>query len=216
MALKLYMTRLSPPVRAVLLTSRAIGVELQMIEMDLMAGKHLTPAYLEMNPQHTVPTLVDGDFSVWDSHAISSYLVSKYAPNDSLYPRDLQKKALVDQRLHFDSSILHPRLTGTFFPIVFHGVKQISDEKMAGIMEAYDFVDKFLKAGDWLAGDSLTIADLCAVASISSLAVVVPIDGSKYPRLAAWYGRCQKLPYYHEANQQGLDLLATVLKSKLT
>jgi hypothetical protein len=37
-------------------------------------------------------------------------LISKYGKDDSLYPKDLQKRAVVDQRLHFDSSILFPRL----------------------------------------------------------------------------------------------------------
>lgn len=63
-----------------------------------------------MNPQHTVPTLKDGDFVLWDSHAVSTYLVGKYGNDDSLYPKDLEKRAVVDQRLHFDSGILFPRL----------------------------------------------------------------------------------------------------------
>lgn len=63
-----------------------------------------------MNPQHTVPTLDDDGFYIWDSHAISTYLVGKYGKDDSLYPRDLHKRAIIDQRLHFDSGILFPRL----------------------------------------------------------------------------------------------------------
>lgn len=47
---------------------------------------------------------------IWDSHAITAYLVEKYASDDGLYPKDLQKRAVVDQRLHFDSSILFPRV----------------------------------------------------------------------------------------------------------
>jgi glutathione S-transferase len=40
-----------------------------------------------------VPTLVDDDgFTLSDSHAIMIYLLSKYAKNDNLYPKDLKKK----------------------------------------------------------------------------------------------------------------------------
>lgn len=67
--------------------------------------------FLQLNPQHTVPTLKDGDFAIWDSHAISAYLVDKYGKDDSLYPKDLQKRAVVDQRLHFDSGVVFPRLS---------------------------------------------------------------------------------------------------------
>lgn len=64
-----------------------------------------------MNPQHTVPTFVDDDgFTMWDSHPIITYLVSKYAKSDALYPKDLKKRAVVDQRLHFESGVLFARL----------------------------------------------------------------------------------------------------------
>lgn len=63
-----------------------------------------------MNPQHTVPTMDDDGFIIWDSHAIGAYLVEKYGNDESLYPKDLQKRAVVDQRMHFDSGVLFPRL----------------------------------------------------------------------------------------------------------
>lgn len=63
-----------------------------------------------MNPQHTVPTLDDNGFVIWDSHAINGYLIGKYGKDDALYPKDVEKRAVVDQRLHFDSGILFPRL----------------------------------------------------------------------------------------------------------
>lgn len=59
-----------------------------------------------MNPQHTIPTLEDDGKKIWDSHAINAYLVGKYGKDDSLYPKDLAKRAIVDQRLHFDSGMI--------------------------------------------------------------------------------------------------------------
>jgi glutathione S-transferase len=127
MAPTLYMIHASPPVRAVLITAKAIGLDLTEKEIDFFQGEYLKPEYLkvsdllyhvefieprlQLNPQHTVPTLVDDDgFVVWDSHAIATYLVSKYAKDDSLYPKDLKKRAIVDQRLHFESGVLFARL----------------------------------------------------------------------------------------------------------
>lgn len=83
-----------------------------------------------MNPQHTIPTLADEDFIIWDSHAIAGYLVGKYSSDDSLYPKEPKKRALVDQRLHFDSGILFPRVhnlvvsTGTDVSNNYHIVIQ--------------------------------------------------------------------------------------------
>lgn len=43
------------------------------------------------------------------SHAIMTYLVGKYSKSDALYPKDLNKRAMVDQRLYFNSSVLSVR-----------------------------------------------------------------------------------------------------------
>ena len=46
------------------------------------------------------------------SHVICTYLVEKYASDDSLYPKDLKSRTLVDQRLYFDAATLFPRIRG--------------------------------------------------------------------------------------------------------
>lgn len=52
----------------------------------------------------------DDGFVLWESRAIASYLVRQYAEDDSLYPKNPQLKALVDQRLYFDATTLWPRI----------------------------------------------------------------------------------------------------------
>ena len=39
-----------------------------------------TDAYRELNPNMKVPTLIDGDVSIWESHTILRYLVSLHRP----------------------------------------------------------------------------------------------------------------------------------------
>lgn len=73
-----------------------------------------------MNPQHTVPTLDDNGFIIWDSHAILAYLVNKYAKGSSLYPKDCERQAIVDQRLHFDSGVLFPILCNVAVSFIFY------------------------------------------------------------------------------------------------
>lgn len=61
-----YWMPLSAPCRAGLLTAKAVGVELNLKEINLMAGEQMKPEFVAINPQHCVPTLVDDDFVLWE------------------------------------------------------------------------------------------------------------------------------------------------------
>ncbi|XP_037907553.1 glutathione S-transferase 1-like [Hermetia illucens] len=211
----LYGLHLSPPVRSVLLVAKAIGLDLEFREVNLLTGEHKKPEFLEKNPQHTVPTLDDGGLLIWDSHAIATYLIGKYGKDDNLYPKDLYKRALVDQRLHFDSGILFVRLRAIFERIIFFNETTIPQERLDALNQGYEFMDKFLAASPYLVGDSLTVADLCCIASISSTQGVLPVDKEKYPNLAAWMKRMEELPYYEEANGKSAKELIAFINSKI-
>ncbi|XP_063973219.1 glutathione S-transferase 1-1-like [Diachasmimorpha longicaudata] len=185
----LYSTIVSQPCRAVLLTADSIGLELEVREVSLMAQDQLKNSFTKINPQHTVPTLDDNGDIIWDSHAIMSYLVGKYGKNDDLYPKDLTKRALVDQRLHFDSGILFALLRQISYPIFFDNVKTVPEEKNKLVKEGYDFLNIFLEGKKWLAGDSYTLADISCVTTLTSLAVLVPIDS--YPNIVSWVKTCE-------------------------
>ena len=60
-----------------------------------------------MNPQHTIPTMKDGDFCLNESRPIATYLISKYGKDDKLYPKDVTTRAVVDQRLYFDMGVFY-------------------------------------------------------------------------------------------------------------
>jgi glutathione S-transferase len=55
-----------------------------------------------MNPQHTVPTVKDGNFVLNESRPAAAYFVAKYGKNDKLYPKDPKVRVIVDQRMYFD------------------------------------------------------------------------------------------------------------------
>jgi len=215
MAPKLYFIDASPPVRGTLLTIKALGIDVELIPVNLMTGEHLTPEYLKMNPQHTVPTLKDGDFVVWDSHAINAYLVGKYGKDDSLYPKNLEKRATIDQRMYFDCGVLFARVGAIVAPIIKEGVKTIPKEKQEALVQAYDTLETFLDGKEYIAGNQLSIADFSTVAVLTTADVVAPLPPNKLPNVRRWLSKMQALPYYKEANQVGLDKFSMIIKSKL-
>lgn len=101
------------------------------------------------------------------------------------------------------------------FPIVILDEKEISKEKLSAINEAYTFLNKFLESSQYIAGDDLTIADFCCVATVSTATIIIPISAERYPNLSRWYHLCKNLPYYDEANGRGLQKLDSLVESKL-
>jgi len=193
---------LSPPVRSVLLTAKALGIELELRNVNLLEGEHLDSEYIKKNPQHTVPTIDDNGAIIYDSHAICGYLVDKYASDDSLYPKDIVKRAQVNARLHFDTGFLFARLRFMFEPIFFYGENEIPKWKIEYMQKCWDLMEAFLANGQYVCGDTITIADYCCIATISSVDKVAPIDADKYPKLLAWMKLMQALPAY-EVNVEG-------------
>ncbi|KAJ8924595.1 hypothetical protein NQ315_000745 [Exocentrus adspersus] len=214
MAPKLYIDKLSPPCRAVLMCGRAIGLDLDIVEVDLLGGEHLKPEFLKLNPVHTVPLLDDDGFILCDSHAIMPYLIGKYAKNKALYPQDIQQRALIDQRLHFDSGVLLPRHLRIGIPIILHNLDHVVEEHAMAVVEAYGYINTFLRQNKYIASDNLSIADFSIINSITNASVFVPLDEEAYPQIKAWRDRLKALPYY-EINQTAGDLFRSIVKNKL-
>lgn len=169
----------------------------------------------KMNPQHTIPMLVDNDVIVTDSHAICAYLSEKYGTNDNLYPKNLAARALVDSRMHFDSGFLFGRMRFLIEPVLYFNSPQFMQDRIDYIRMTWEIVEAFLEQRPFIAGDQLTIADFCCAASITSITHLVPIDENVYPKFVDWLKRMRQLPYFDEVNAEGVAMLQTALKEKL-
>nr|AEJ87243.1 glutathione s-transferase E2B [Anopheles plumbeus] len=211
--LVLYTLHYSPPCRAVELTVKALGLELEQKVVDLLAGAHLKPEFLKLNPQHTIPVLDDGGTIITESHAIMIYLVTKYAKNDTLYPKDPVKQARVNAALHFESGVLFARMRFIFERIIYFGKSDIPEDRIEYVQKAYRLLEDTL-TDNFVAGPHMTIADFSCISTISSLKGVVPMEQSEYPKIHAWIERLKQLPYYEEANGGGGDDLGKFVLAK--
>lgn len=98
--LVLYHSPYSPFSRSVLLCCRYLDIDIEVKILDLMKDEQSTPEFLQINPQHCVPTIDDNGFYLWESRAILSYLMELRAPQ--LIPTSPKEKAIVNQRLYFE------------------------------------------------------------------------------------------------------------------
>lgn len=188
----------------------ALGVKLKLKPLDLMAKEHLSPEFLKINPHHTIPTIVDNEFTLWESRAISIYLVEKYGRNDSLYPKDQKKRALINQRLYFDMGTLGQRFGDYFYPMIREN-KPADAEKFKKLEEAVELLDKFLESTKYSAGDKVTIADYALFTTFSSL-VVADYDFSRFENVTRWFDLCQESLKGIEINTEGMEIMKGYLK----
>lgn len=171
----------------------------------MFSGEHRSSEFKKINPMGKVPALIDGDVNVWDSHAIAIYLVEKYAKNDSLYPKDLVLRTMVNERLFFEASYLFQRLYEILIPLYFGQLKEVPQAKKDETLVAYEIIEGFFEKGNsYVVENNLTIADLCIWANLLSFRYLVPIDEGKFPKLTKWLELMNTKSTY-DINQGGAD-----------
>ncbi|XP_070490035.1 glutathione S-transferase 1-1-like [Chironomus tepperi] len=192
----------SAPCRAVQMTAAAVGANLNLKFLNLMAGEQLKPEFVKINPQHVIPTLVDGDFPLWESRAICVYLVEKFG-KEELFPKCPKARAVVNQRLYFDMGTLYQKFFEYYYPQLF--AKAPADpEKFKAMETAMGFFNTFLEKSKYAAGDNLTVADISLVATVSTYDAA-GFDLTKYPNVNKWFQLCKKTVPGYDINQAGVD-----------
>ncbi|XP_063391066.1 glutathione S-transferase D7-like isoform X4 [Cydia fagiglandana] len=211
--IKLYYLPPFPPCRSVMMLARVMGLELDLVLTNIIEGIHKTPEFLKMNPQHTIPTMDDNGFILWESRAIMAYLVNAYGRDDSLYPKNPRLRAIVDNRLNFDLGTLFLRYLNLYAPMLFHG-DEYNEDNAAKLDEALGWLNTMLEGRAFVAGDNMTIADITIVVTLTNLEAF-GYDFSAHDNVTKWFERTKKAlePYgYKDIDQAGAQILASFLK----
>lgn len=214
--IELYYTPGSPHCRAVLMCVAALELDVELTKLDMYQKyEHKKPWFVNMNPQHTVPTINDNGFVLWESRAILAYLVNKYAGDDkrSLYPTEPEARANVDRLLYFDNGTLYKNIVDYFHPQLMSG-EEADERKANALKQSLDYIDIFLEKTAYCAGDQLTIADFSILASITQLEGM-DYRITSYPNLCKWVQRMKsELPFYESCNAAGIQQFRAWAKSK--
>lgn len=197
--MKLYYHPASPFARKVLIAASLLGIGLETEVVDLFAGAGQSPEFLRLNPQGKVPTLVDGDFSLWESNAIVQYLAGQ-AADSPLFPADAQSRADILRWQFWEASSWAPACIVYVYenvlkPILGRGEAD-PEEIKKGEEKFHRFakvLDSHLSARPWLVGEAMTIADLSVVPALMyAESAQYPMAG--YPHIAAWFDKIRQLP----------------------
>ncbi|XP_065073874.1 glutathione S-transferase E14-like [Ochlerotatus camptorhynchus] len=215
---ELYYDPNSPPVRSVLLALAALGIndQVDLKLVRLFQREHLNEAFVKLNPLHKVPVWKHGDLVLTDSHAILMYLCDVYGQESEFSLNDPKKRALVNNRLCFNNSVLFQRESSLMVKIFHRQIAEVTEDHLKPLEEVVGYLETYLASSKFVACDELTVADFSIVAILSTMETICPIPASRWPKVAAWYETMKQLPYYHEANQTGLDKLKAKLNVVLS
>merc|ERR1712047_66581 len=195
----LYFHPASPPARAVWMVAKELNVDVEIKVIDLFAKEQMEPWFLKINPDHCVPTLVDGDFALWESRAVLRYLCNAYAPNSKLYPADPKKRAEVDKQLDKELGFNYKHIVAYSMPQIFAGAPPGDDKDVLEVFKKLD-TETPIKDGKFLCGDDMTIADYIAFVHVTFLEIVKYDKFKQYAKLNAWVEKIKAMPIVKECN----------------
>ncbi len=167
--MKLYADPITVNCRKVLAGLDLLGAPFERVHVDYFKAEQKSPEYLALNPNASVPTLVDGDMVLWESNAILQYAADKVG-NEAAYPRDLKTRADINRWLLWESSSWFP---SCYVFLVENCVKPllgsqpdpaVLDAQAAQFNKLAGILDARLAGRQWVVGNGPTIADIALAA----------------------------------------------------
>jgi len=157
----------------------------ERIAVAVKDGRNLVDSsYLQLNPRGQIPTLQDGDITLWGSTAILSYLALRHDETARWLPRDPLRFGQVMQWLELAQNEIQ---SGLFQARAIEQFGLAGDPQVArGLArQALEILESRLGVERWLAGPGPTIADI-ACFPYAALAGEGNVDSLPYPGVQRW------------------------------
>ena len=204
--LTLYRHALSGHAHRAQLMLSLLGLDAELVDVDLAAGAHKQQDFLEKNAFGQVPVLEDGSLTLADSNSILIYLAQRYDKTDQWLPKDPVIAAQIQRFLsvaagQVASGPAAARLVNVFGAALDHSRAQEIAHSLFTVLESH------LSSRQWLVNNQPTIAD---VANYSYIAHAPEGDVSleQYPSVRAWLARIESLPGFIPMQSSAVGLAA--------
>jgi glutathione S-transferase len=156
-------------------------------------------AYLKLNPNGKVPTLIDGEVAIWESNTIMRYICNKYG-GKSLYPADPFQRSLVERWMDWQLSAIY----GPYVAL-FKEAKKPATERAASwpqdakdLKAQLDILETGIGQSPWIAGKEITLADV-ALGPIVHRCLDFPVELPGLAGVRAWRDRLVSRPAFKKA-----------------
>ncbi len=190
----------SSNVQKVIWCCEELGIAYAREDIGGKFGRNREPEYLALNPNGTVPTIVDDGFVLWESNAIVRYLAAKYGAG-KLYPNDPQTRGLADRWMDWQLTVVGPAITPVFFGLIRTPPekrdKAAIDAARDKLAAAMKILDGYLAKSDYVAGGSLTIGDI-PIGIMTYRWYTLEIKREDFSNLKRWYDRLAQRPAFQK------------------
>ncbi|WCJ26260.1 Glutathione S-transferase T1 [Euphorbia peplus] len=223
MKLKVYVYRISPPARAVIIFCKVNKIDFEEVKVDISKHQQFTSEFKEINPFGEVPAIVHGRFKLFESQAILMYLATLFPTvADHWYPADVFKRAKIQSVLDWNHSNLRRGTAGYLLNTVLARARglpqnlQDAAEAEKVLSSSLSKIESFwLKgSGPFLLGENQpSIADLSLACLVMELELVDDENRERilgpHKKIQQWIEdtRYAMRPYFDEVHK-------TVFKSK--
>lgn len=206
--MKLYDCTIAPSPRRVRIFAAEKNIPLQKVEVDLIGGENIQPAFLRINPRGIVPTLeLDDGTRIDEAVAICRYLEALH-PQPPLMGTTPLEQAVIESRNR------HMELDGFFSVVnVFRnsvpgfakrGLPGVADEVPAipalidrgnaGIDRFFKLLESYLSASPFVAGRDYSVADITALTVIDFAKWVQKEIPANHSHTRRWYEKVAARP----------------------
>jgi len=176
------------------------GVEIERVNVDLMAGEHKQAELLQKVGAPQVPALeLDDGTMLVESVAICRYL-DALKPEPNLMGRDPMEVAIIEMwqrqvefRL-FATVTACFRHTNTYMAVLEDQCAEWGETNRGRLHGRLGELDRRLAGHEWIAADRLTIADITALVAVDFLKVIKYPLPEEYGNLKVWLERMHVRP----------------------
>ena len=202
---RLYRHALSGHAHRAQLMLSLLHVPVELVDVDLAAGEHKSPAFLARNAFGQLPVLeIDGTVLA-DSNAILLYLAATRDPQRQWWPEDARTQAEVQRWLSIAAG---PLANGPAAARVVHVFKRPPNPQALTIATGlFSVMEQHLGQQAWLAADHVTIADI-ALYTYTAHAPEGGIALTPWPHIQAWLARIEALPGFVGMQRSALPTVA--------
>nr|WP_295905482.1 glutathione S-transferase family protein [uncultured Bdellovibrio sp.] len=164
-----------------------LGLNYEVMPLDMRNKEHKSEAFMQLNPNGKVPVLVDGEFVIWESMAITNYLAKKHqsplaaqTPEEEGHVMQWSFWALAE----FQVPAVNWLIQQVFVPAE-HRNQQVIDDAKKAMPRLLTVLDKGLEGKNYLVNNRFSLADL-NVASVLNIVTALGYDTSSYANIQRW------------------------------